>query len=204
MSDEVTVAIPSIPPRHEKLQVAIASVLIQTHPACAISVAIDTDGNGAWDTRNRALNAVQTEWVAFLDDDDVLKPQHLERLIAHANETNADLVYPWFDIQGNPDPLHREGLPFDAEVLRNANYIPVTYLVRTELAKSVGGFPEPGTKEWPHEYCEDWGFLLKLLDAGAKFEHLNERTWLWVHHGWGTPDSPGNTSGLPSRWKAEV
>lgn len=200
----ITVAIPSIVPRHEKLQVAIASVLIQTYPAAAISVAIDKDGDGAWKTRNRALNAVQTEWTAFLDDDDILMPHHLERLIATANDTHADLVYPWFEIRGNPDPLQREGMPFDAEVLRTGNYIPVTYLVRTELAKSVGGFPEPGSKEWPYDEAEDWGFLLKLLDAGAKFEHLNERTWIWQHWGWGTPAQPGNTSGRADRWKEAV
>jgi len=33
--------------------------------------------------------------------------------------------------------------------------------------------------------CEDWGLWLALLDAGAAFSHLPQRTWIW-HNGAGT------------------
>jgi hypothetical protein len=70
---------------------------------------------------------------------------------------------------------------FDAERLRHHNYIPTTYLVRTEVARSVGGFPprSPGRPS-------DWQFLLKLLEAGCRFRHVPERTWVWRRH-------PGNS-----------
>lgn len=32
-----------------------------------------------------------------------------------------------------------------------------------------------------------------LLERGAKFSHLNHRTWTWHWHG-------ANTSGRPDRW----
>lgn len=94
-------------------------------------------------------------------------------------------MYPWFDVHGGTDPLAaHEGLPFDPGELRLNNYVPVTTLVRTDLAHAVGGFPQ--------QQQVDWGFLIRLLDAGATFVHLAERTWCWRH--WS-----GNTSGRT--WK---
>jgi hypothetical protein len=133
-------------------------------------------------TRNRALDGVQTEWTAYLDDDDWLYPQHLDALVRHQQETGADLCFPWFDVSGGTDPCGRFGLPFDGDLLRQHNYIPVTYLIRTDLAKDVGGFPLPQGGYPSQTACVDWAFLLKCLDAGAKFSHLAEKTWCWSHH----------------------
>jgi glycosyltransferase involved in cell wall biosynthesis len=184
----VTVVIPSIPPRRDFLAEAFASVLAQTRSPDAISVVIDHHHEGPAVTRNKGLFSVQTEWVAFLDDDDLLFPRHLERLLAHAEETEADLVYPWFWPSNGIDPLGWFAEPFDPIVLRRENYIPVTTLVRTDLAQKVGGFPRALCDEWPRPF-EDHGFLVRLLDAGAKFEHLPEVTWLWRY------DHGGNLAG---------
>lgn len=197
----VTAVIPTIPPRSGKgyggkLARAIRSVMNQTHPVDAISIAVDLRHEGAAATRNRALARVATEWSAFLDDDDEWMPGHVERLLAHAEATGADVVYPWFSVPQGWDPFgDREGQPFEEKELRDVrNYIPVTVLARTDLVRSVGGFEnrnnstEPGASP-----CDEWGCWLKLLDAGARFEHLNLRTWIWHWHG-------QNTSGRGDRW----
>ena len=124
---------------------------------------------------------VTTDWVAFLDSDDELKPNHLRACARHATLTGADVMYPWFD---GYDPMGMFGVPFDPELLRRRNYIPVTVLARTAMVKAVGGFADH-----PDEHgdpCEDWGLWLKLLDLGAKFSHLPQRTWIW---------HPGGTRG---------
>lgn len=59
---------------------AVASVHAQTLQPNTIRVLADTKLEGAAATRNRALLDVDTPWVAFLDDDDEMLPQHLERL----------------------------------------------------------------------------------------------------------------------------
>jgi hypothetical protein len=60
MTDDVTVAIPTIPPRRDDLlPLAIRSALVQSHMIAALSVAVDTDHLGAWHTRQRALDAVR-------------------------------------------------------------------------------------------------------------------------------------------------
>jgi hypothetical protein len=119
--------------------------------------------------------------VAFLDSDDVLYPDHLCRLLAKAERTGADLVYPWYDKPGVFDPHEaREGKTFDPRILRMGNFIPVPVLVRTELIRAVGGFRGVHGHEW-----DVW---LAMLDRGAKFVHLAARTWLWRCH-------PGQTQG---------
>lgn len=173
----VTVLIPTIPGRYQELQRAVASAKAQTYTGDGrILLQLDKDREGAAATRNRALEQVTTEWVAFLDDDDELYPDHLKLCLRRAAFSKADVVYPGYDTVGD-DPVNCFGLPFNPVLLRRRNYIPVTVLARTALVREVGGFIEH-----PDEYgdpCEDWGLWLRLLDAGAKFDHLRVKTWLW-------------------------
>lgn len=172
----VTAVVPTIATRaHSTLPRALASVEGQSH-RCATVVEPDSTGEGPAATRNRALGRVTTDWVAFLDDDDELYPNHIRACLRHATLTGADLVYPGYDAVGD-DPVGVFGLPFDAGLLRRRNYIPVTVLARTELVRAVGGFVNhPDENGDP---CEDWGLWLALLDVGAKFSHLPQRTWRW-------------------------
>lgn len=188
MSSDITVVIATIPIRAKLLRWALASVVLQTFQPAAIVVEYDHERTGAAATRNRALAAVQSPWTAFLDDDDVMLPQHLEKLREAQMDTGADVVYPWPEMVGAGDPRpDRFGVPFDADELRRGSYIPVTSLVRTDLAQQAGFHRPPGS-----DY-DDWGFYCSLLDLGAKFHHLPERTWLWHVEG-------QNTSGRPDRW----
>lgn len=189
MTHDVTVSIASIPPRAKMLARALASVTAQTLQPAAIVVEIDHDRVGSVATKNRALTKVDTEWTAFLDDDDQFLPEHLEKLRRAAERTGADVVYPIPVRVGAPDILLRFGLPFCPDSLRRGNYIPTTSLVRTRVAQRAGGF-QLCTGQTRYN---DWGLYLAMLDAGAKFVHLPERTWVWNIHG-------GNTSGQPTRW----
>lgn len=187
-ADDVTVIIPTIPPRRQMLKRAVHSALMQSWAPAAIHIELDTHHAGSAATRNRALEAVRTEWVAFLDDDDVLLPNHLEVLCKAADAYAADVVYPWPQMNGAPDPSpDRFGLPFDEDLLRVRSYIPVTSLVETELAQAAQFWAPDGS------VYDDWGFYLRLLDLGATFHHVPERTWIWNV---GTH----NTSGQPDRW----
>jgi len=178
----ITVVIPTIAEHADLLPRAVASAQRQTLAPKAIELQLDRDREGAAATRNRALERVTTEWVAFLDADDEFRPNHLRACARNAALTGADLVYPWFDCDAE-DKIGMFGVPFDPVLLRKRNYIPVTVLVRTELVRKVGGFQDhPDDNGDP---CEDWGLWLALLDAGAVFSHLPQRTWIW-HNGAGT------------------
>lgn len=179
-------AIPSIHPRHKLLDRAMKSISKQTRPVDEISVAYDNQRQGAGPTRNRAVKRIESEWTCFLDDDDTVNPNHVERLLAHALETEADVVYPWFDVVGGTDPFPQfEGLPWDPE---NPRIFPITVLGRTEVLRQVE-FPPPD----PVGQGDDWPYWLQQNALGVKIVHLPERTWKWYHHS-------KNTSGLPDRW----
>jgi glycosyltransferase involved in cell wall biosynthesis len=198
----VGVSIASIPPRHAMLARALASVCAQTWEPDQIVVHIDHEGVGAAEAKNRALAAITTDWVAFLDDDDELLPRHLEALATFGNRTGADLVYPWFEgintrVFSVPDAYGRLVSPYGQAwideihipaIRTYGNWIPTTVLCKTALAQQVGGFvgrdgPDTG---------DDYLLWLRLLEAGAKFAHLPEITWTWHGH-------QAHTSG--QRWK---
>lgn len=201
---DVLVVIPTITGRDDLLKRAVASIREDMgRVLVAGAIEVDIAGLGPAVCRNRAvvqsMNAgLNPTWVAFLDDDDEFHPDHLARLVEHAVANEADVVYPWFDlnvggrIDNRRDPLGAFGKPFDGDALTANNYIPVTSLVRTQRFIEVGGFPETNSEQWPHPDCEDWGLWLRLRDAGAVFSHLPERTWTWHWHG-------KNTSGRPDR-----
>lgn len=185
----ITVVIPTHPARvrNGMTKRAFGSVLGQTLPAESIVVEHDLTRAGAPATRDRGLRKVATEWTAFLDSDDQLKPVHLERLMDCAAEAGADYVYSWYEPVGfGADPLPHFGRRFDPA---RPTQTTITILVRTELAQAVG-FREPpeGALINRERYGEDFQFTVECVKAGARIEHLPERTWLWNCHG-------ANTSG---------
>jgi len=191
----ITVAIPTIPPRRQLFRQACESAENQTLKPECIATAIDFDREGAARTRQRALDLVVTDWVAFLDDDDRLLPEHLQVLRDAAWDSGADYVYSYFYLEQNgklseQDPLGHFGKPFDPA---NPQDTTITIMVRTELAKSVG-FTDPAAPLRPGDVMgEDRRFLLGCLAQGATVMHVPCRTWVWNHHG-------ANTSGRSDRW----
>lgn len=195
MPPDVTVCIPTIPERTRLLRRAIGTVWQQTVPARALAIEVDLDGEGAPAVRDRALRMVQTEWVAFLDDDDQFLPDHLETLLDAAERTGADYLYTWYWIVGQDgttivptDVLPHFGKRFDSD---HPTQTTITTLVRTELAQRIGfREPPPGATINGERYGEDFQFTIECVKAGAKIVHVPRRTWLWHHHG-------RNTSGRP-------
>lgn len=195
-ADAITVSIASIPPRGKTLLPrAIASVGAQRVPAYAISVAVDTERQGAPPTKQRALDAVQTPWVAFLDDDDTFMGNHLEELLARAIEQEADYVYSMYWISIGDErliedyvfPVGHWHLPWDND---NPRETTGTILCRTELAKEIG-FQR--LEDRTQNTGEDWRFVNEVIRFGGKIVNHPVRTWVWNH-------ASGNTSGLPTKW----
>lgn len=201
---DVTVLITTIPGRQEMVDRALASVARQQVMPGRAYVHLDEDRRGAAWARNHALEVVDTEWVAWLDDDDEFLPNHIKKMLAGANFSGADMIYTYAEFVGRPDPLavllddrliaEPISVPWTEAVEHSfrtyGNFIPVTNLVRTSAMRAVGGFPEPHSfGNMPSSDCEDYGLLLRLLDAGFTFYHvIGARTWRY--HVWG-----GNTGG---------
>lgn len=198
----ITVVIPAHPARvmNGMLDRAVASVTAQTLPAAALSIAVDHNREGAARTRQRALEAVRTEWTAFLDSDDFLYPEHLKVLAAGARSFGADYLFSYYQVHhrdGTPwpenDPLGHFGKPFNPVAPHQTT---ITVLVRTDIAQAVGfSDPPEDSVVGGHRGGEDWHFTVGCVQSGAKVVHIPRRTWGWVHHGL-------NSSGLPDRGDA--
>lgn len=173
---------------------AVGTALGQTLMPASVIVEIDHDREGAAVTRNRGLQKVTTEWVAYLDSDDQLKPNHLQVLMDCALRTSADVAYSWYDAIGfGSDPLPHFGKPFDP---LHPTQTTITVLERTELAQRVGfRVPPEGALINGERYGEDFQHTVEMIQAGANIVHEPTRTWLWIFHG-------ANTSGLPSQGDA--
>ena len=197
----VSVCIPTIPPRSAHLVRSLLSVTSQTALPNHIIAECDYDRLGACGNRNKALKKVTDDYVAFLDDDDVFYPNHLDVLYKHIIETGADVVYSIMVIKNqNDDRIPHEGvfganLTFNRDELFIRNYVPVTVLAKTSKLNEVGGF-----EHLPDTYGEDHGLWIKLLRNNCVFSHVPVETWQYNWWGHGSPGQLGNTSGLPSRW----
>lgn len=202
----VAVVIPTIPGREELLERARLSAFTQTRKPDQIVVERDSERTGAHAARNRALARVTTDVVAWLDDDDTLRPNHIKACMRVLEQSpfHPDLVYPRPRMIGGADPTavtHQGVFPtrpwglrftpeFAAHIRHVGSFIPMTHLVRTEHVRAIGGF-RPGYRvqatigSRPERYRgEDEDYLIRLLDHGTVFEHLDAVTWNWhVHAG---------------------
>lgn len=199
----VTVLTASLPDREHMLTQAAASVRTQTM-ACEHLVGVDVDRDGPGVMRNRLLGRATTEYVGFLDDDDILYPNHVEVCLNVLAASGACVAYPWFRFRNpagrwplgefltmrKPDGtrVHAYRQPFNPGALEHNNFVPVTVVARTACLRAVGGFPEPGAPDWPHDTGEEWGLWRRLVAAGHTMVHIPEVTWEYRVH-------RGNTSG---------
>lgn len=118
---------------------------------------------GAGAARNKPLDRVRTEWIQFLDADDLLLPGKLEEQVRVGAE--ADVVYgptthrsiQGFDSVRMPDDDVEIGL------MRGDLGITSAVLWRTENVLAVGGW-DPGLTS-----SQEYDLFLRLYEGGARF-----------------------------------
>jgi glycosyltransferase involved in cell wall biosynthesis len=174
----VAVCIPTIRGREEDLMRATLSVMEQERQPDQLIVELDENRTGAAATRNRMIAKVETDVIAWLDDDDHFGPSHLRACMRVMEQSpfHPDLVFPVPKMLNGRDPT---AVTHAAHIRNVGSYIPITHLVRTEIVRKIGGFPEGETLPDGRYRGEDEAYLIKLLDAGAVFEHLDKSTWFW-------------------------
>ncbi|MBW7881353.1 MAG: glycosyltransferase [Caldilineaceae bacterium] len=193
---------------------AICSVLNQTYPAIEVVVIDDgsTDGSlnlirsfgahvrwergpnrGAPTARNRGLELARGEYIKFLDADDMLLPDCLERQVAQAQALEGGrkaIVYGdaiWVDTHGKPLPGYghrprRSGEDPIAHILENS---PLTScpLHRRDYLLEIGGF-DPAIPKG-----QEQDLHLRLVLAGAEFVHYPGPVYCYREH-----QAPGRIS----------
>lgn len=173
----VTILTPTIEGREELLTEACLSVIAQTEEVAHL-VLLDTERIGPAAARNLLLDRVQSEWVGFLDDDDLLDATHVEALMALLDGSECDLAWPrcrTVFADGVPIIRIAQGLrPDYAQLVRPGarNFIPVTVIARTESIRAAGGFD-------PADRYEDYELWCRMLRLGQRFVHHPHATWTY-------------------------
>ncbi|WP_306747960.1 glycosyltransferase family 2 protein [Saccharothrix yanglingensis] len=140
-------------------------------------------GAGPSTARNAAIEAISGEYLAFLDDDDVLLPKHFRSTLEVLDTTDADLVYTTTMVSTTRAPVgmtHESGgwpafdIPFDADFLHVTNFIPpVGVTMRSPKERGARFDPELLV-------VEDWDFWLTLADKFSyRFAHLDRATGVY-------------------------
>jgi glycosyltransferase involved in cell wall biosynthesis len=128
-------------------------------------------------TRNRGVALAAGELIAYLDDDDLWRPEHLDSLVTALDEAPAcDLAYGDAEVwrmarapQGGapgagwvPEEFRTLAVPFDLDHLRADSFIvPGGMVHRRSLVDRIGGFDET------LHVSDDWDWLLRAAAAGA-------------------------------------
>jgi glycosyltransferase involved in cell wall biosynthesis len=118
---------------------------------------------------NAGLRPMQTEWITYLNSDDIVYPRSYERLVALGERERACLVYgdnDFIDSEGRflfalkaPSPARLLGV-FRSGLLAFAQ--PAAIFRKTDF-EEMGGFDER------YRLIADYDFFYRLLSSGKKF-----------------------------------
>jgi len=123
---------------------------------------------GVSSARNNAVQAAKGDYVLFLDADDILYPEAVEKLHAglSAADDSAAYAYGQMDYFGYKQGLFASS-PFDTKKLARTNFICVTCLMRKDVFLKVGGFDRTMKSR------EDWEMFVRLLHHGFRGVFVN-------------------------------
>jgi glycosyltransferase involved in cell wall biosynthesis len=158
-------------------------------------------------TRNEAARRVETDWIVYLDGDDWLDPQFIERGEEWLTE------HPHYDVLTTDMTIVRDGQkPFVSRAraphswprLTRKNTVVQTSFVRRSMILELNGYD--GTLEF-----EDWDFWIRALKAGFRIGRLPGAHVYRREHGLNMSKSYDEALAtrrirerhpVPSRWRA--
>lgn len=134
--------------------------------------------------RNTGVLATRSPYIIFLDPDDLIEPDCLEKLyirLRFQDSSQVAFAYPgvvhFHNNAGRKEVLGRERSPFNPHRLTKENYIPSFALINRQVYLAAGGMCEGIIKYW-----EDYDFWLRLLNLDFEGVLLDEELFWYRRH----------------------
>ena len=134
-------------------------------------VVAEEASSGACNARNKGLSLVKTEWVQFLDADDVIAPEKFKCQVAFAEQQGVDVVVSPFDLVdrgGNRRHSLLPQLPAEMGLMRGCLGTTGANLFRTSMVRAVNGW----NPDWSS--AQEYELMFRLLISDAKFGIFQE------------------------------
>ena len=150
-----------------------------------VPIEIITNPASKWifSARNQGFKEVDTDYFFFLDADDWVDKNYVEKMstILDQNETQAviysDMTY--FDETDNEKVFQVPD--FDPQILVQRNFIAYAAMQRTSAFKNIGGYSDYMNDCRNH--LTEWHLWLQYVKAGAEFKRLAEPLFHYFHSG---------------------
>jgi glycosyltransferase involved in cell wall biosynthesis len=152
---------PNAPEAHLKSmeeRAYLANLMKTTYPFATYKETIGLQGAGY--TRNCGLERVKTPLVLWLDADDTLHTQALEKMLYQYGKTGQYVYADYRNVEPDGSSVVRNSPEYQQDAWHAHALHPVTVLMETEHAREVGGFDQEMSG------FEDWDFFAKLAVKG--------------------------------------
>lgn len=128
---------------------------------------------GLASARNTGIMNATSDYILFLDADDILLDNAVKRITETIKETDADIVSPSFKCFGTSEQEVILGQP-TLEDFKTANRIGYCSAVKRSMLLAVGGYSPKMVEGY-----EDYHIWFDLLKRGCKLVTIPEVLWLY-------------------------
>lgn len=128
---------------------------------------------------NAAIEMGDGEYIALLDNDDLLSEGALFEVVKRINDTGADFIYTdeaTFNFKpSDSDSMHFKP-DFSPDYLRALNYICHLSVIKRTLAEEAGLY-DPS-----YDGSQDFDFTFRVTEKAKRIEHISKPLYYWRIH----------------------